>query len=361
MPFSVSTIFFVTFLLTFQLFRLTDLIISKGLSLGYTLELFGHIAITFLPMAIPLSVLFATIYTFNKMSNDSEYVAMRSFGMKKHYIFLPFLIVAFIIAIVTYSLNQNLIPYSKTQFKKSISSMRSSSLLADIKSGQFFTSIPGVTLFSEGVSEDSKKLENVFINFKSKGNVVKTIFASKGELKQFVDHKTNLETIRLVLEKGNIVNNYGKGKLEKILFDRYNFPIGDKSLNAIFSTKANMMSGKTLKSFIDKYEGNIKKGDANFDDFMRVKLEYWTRFNTPLQCIVFVLIGFVLGVTDVRGGKGGKAGKNLLVLLAYYVVFFFLVSQARKGRIPTSVAIFLPTFLLSLYGLRQYQKLDWTS
>jgi lipopolysaccharide export system permease protein len=361
LPFVVSTLFFVTFLLTFQLFRITDLIVSKGVSLAYTLELFGHIAITFLPMAIPLSVLFATLYTFNKLCNDSEYVALRSFGLKKNYIFTPFFLVAILISVVTYSLTQNLIPYSKTQFKKALSNMRSTSLLADIKSGQFFTSIPGITLFAEKVTDNGLKLENVFINFKADKNITKSIFALKGELVQIIDKSTNVENIRLALEDGNIISNDQKGRIDKILFKKYNFPVGDKSMNAMYAQKANMMSGATLRSFINQYKDTIKKTDSNYDNFMRLKLEYWTRFNTPMQCLVFCLIGFVLGVRDVRSGKGGKAGLNLLVLLAYYILFFFLVSQARSGRIPTQVAIFLPTILLTIFGISQYKKIDWVS
>lgn len=360
LPFTVSTIFFVTFLLTFQMFRLTDLIVSKGLSLAYTLELFGHIAISFLPMAIPLSSLFSTVYIFNKLSNDSEYIAMRSFGMKKYQIFMPFLLVAILIAIVTYSMNQTLIPYSQKAFKLALANMRSTSLLADIKSGQFFTSIPNVTMFSEEVDESGKNLKNVFINFKT-GGVQKTIYAKNGELQQIVNPQTKIETIRLVLNNGNIVNNYQNGRLEKILFEKYNFPIGDKSLGTSVSTKANMMSGKELSDFINQYKNSIDRNHPDYDDFMRIKLEYWTRYNTPLQCIVFILIGFVLGVTDVRGGKGGKAGKNLIVLLLYYIMFFGLVSQARKGKIPTQLAIFLPTLMLTFFGINQYKKLDWTS
>ena len=65
-PFLVSTFFFVIFLLTFQLFRITKVIISKGVEVGTIFELIFHMGISFLPMAIPLSVLFASIYTMNR-------------------------------------------------------------------------------------------------------------------------------------------------------------------------------------------------------------------------------------------------------------------------------------------------------
>src|SRR5690606_17243827 len=97
-PFLVACAFFVTFLLTSQLFRLTSIVVNKGVEFWSVLELFGHIAISFLPMAVPLSALFATIMTLNKLSEDSEIVAMRSFGIEKSQLFKPFLILACVIA-----------------------------------------------------------------------------------------------------------------------------------------------------------------------------------------------------------------------------------------------------------------------
>jgi lipopolysaccharide export system permease protein len=362
MPFILSTVFFVSFLLTFQLFRLTDLIVSKGLTLGYTVKLFGHIAMTFLPMAIPLSVLFATIYTMNKLCGDSEYVSLRSFGFKKHQIFTPFLCVSLVISIVTYVLNQNNIPHAKTQFKQIISNMKSASFLSELKSGQFFTSIPNITLFAEEVTDGGRKLSNVYIHTKArKTGKEKSIFAKSGEMLQFLDRDSKKESLRLVLKQGNIFNIKSKINSEKIIFDTYNFPIGAKSLLGTISTKASMMSGSRLLKYIETPKNQWKKKRMTNSDIIRAKLEYWTRFNTPLQCLAFTLIGFVLGIKDNRSHGGNKSGLNLIVLVGYYVVFFGLISMARKGTIPAQVAVFLPTLLLTFLGAKFYKSLDWNS
>ena len=57
-PFVLSTGFFVIFLLTFQLFRLIRIVTDKDVETYVLLELMGHIAISFLPMAVPLAGLF---------------------------------------------------------------------------------------------------------------------------------------------------------------------------------------------------------------------------------------------------------------------------------------------------------------
>ena len=82
-PFFMSAAFFSLFLLTFQLFKITQLVINKGVEISVILEMVLHILITLIPLAIPISTLFATIYTMNKISTDSEFVAIRSFGISK--------------------------------------------------------------------------------------------------------------------------------------------------------------------------------------------------------------------------------------------------------------------------------------
>lgn len=357
LPFVVSTTFFVVFLLTFQLFRITDLIISKGVSIAYTLELIGYIALTFLPMAIPLSVLFSTLFVFSRLSNDSEYVALRSFGVKKHQIFKPFLMVAIGIGVTTYFLCQQMIPSAKWRFRQALGEMKSSSLLADIKSGQFFTTIPNITLFAEKVQDKGKVLENITINY-NQPEANQLIFAQKGSLVANFNEDTREEKLVLKLFSGNITTIKPNDEVEKTIFTSYEFPIGENKLGTIFTTKASMMTGSELSKTIKLSIEELASKYMDKGDLLRAKIEYWSRYNTAILCVVFCFIGFVLGVKDTRGGAN-KAGLNLLVLVGYYAVFFSLVSLARKESIPAYLAVFAPTILLIILGRRYYNKMDW--
>ncbi|MFG1515931.1 LptF/LptG family permease, partial [Halobacteriovorax sp. ZH3_bin.1] len=54
-PFAMSLTFFVAFLLTTQLFKFMRLVTKKGVGILQFLEILGHISISFIPMATPLS------------------------------------------------------------------------------------------------------------------------------------------------------------------------------------------------------------------------------------------------------------------------------------------------------------------
>jgi lipopolysaccharide export system permease protein len=159
MPLMVSTVFFICFLLTFELFRLTELLVTRDISLWFTAGLIGNIALTFIPLSLPIAVFFSTIYCLNRLSGDSEYIAMRAGGLTKERILVPFLLVAALLSVSVFYLNQNLIPHSNKEFKRKVNYLTSSGLLAGIKAGQFFTLIPGLTLFASNSSKYGRNLE----------------------------------------------------------------------------------------------------------------------------------------------------------------------------------------------------------
>ena len=320
-------------------------------------------------MAVPLSLLFSIIYTLNKLSEDSEIVAIRAMGVNKRQLFAPFLVIAIICAVAIYGLNRNIIPYSKGLFKNTVVTLTSKGFLADIKKEQFYTDIPGVTLFAEEVSSDGKVMTNVFIKLKKSGDEDKVISAKKGILNKDSTQGQGLN-LKLDLYEGNIISINGAGaELEKILFEKYEFPIVSNSSSS-YVNKDSMRSTDELVLEMAKNKKKlaeaIKKNDKNkINDYKRrlgrTGLEYWSRFNVPFQCVAFVLLGFVFGVKKGRGRSKNTSVLALLITILYYILFFTGVSLAKKAKVPPYAVVFLPTVIVSFIGAYYYKKLDWAS
>jgi len=357
-PFIISTLFFISFLLTFQLFRITKLVINKGVGFSTVMGLIGHIAMSFIPMAVPLSILFAMIFALNKLGEDSEIIAMRSFGITKFQLFAPFLILGIFISLAVFSLNQNIIPLSKRQFKNTIVRLTSKGMLTDIREGHFFMDIPKVTLFAEKVEDKGKKLRDVFIHLNNKdGKGEKVIFARKGILKKEQIGEWSAPNLRLHLSDGNITKTFTENNdVEKILYEEYEFPLLNEDYRPSLVEKDSTLTSRELIKLIR--EESKKQKPGVFDkSYIKSQMELWTRINTPFQCLIFILLGFVFGVGRSKSKNTGAMVMFILVL--YYVVFFTGISFAQKGFLPSSVAIFLPTFLALVVGIQSYRKLDW--
>lgn len=362
LPLLVSTMFFICFLLTFELFRMTELLVSRDVSLWFTLGLIGNITLTFVPLSIPIAVFFSTIFCLNRMSADSEYIAMRAGGLTKERILIPFLVVAAILTVSIYHLNQTLIPASNKEFKKKVTYLTSSGLLAGIKEGQFFTTIPNVTLFAGKATKYGRNLEEVFLHIKEKGGQERVIFSKSGELVFEKNADQMTDKLTLTLFDGNIIGQPNVKEVEKIIFSKYSFPVTQGQFGDKFSLKETMLSSADLAMILQMPpEKADKLYRFNKKDLFNARYEFWNRKNGAFICFIFCFLGFTLGVSGNRG-KGRNSGLvGLVCLIVYYGIFFSLVSVAKKGTIPIPLAVFTPAFVLSLVAVYFYRKLDWQS
>lgn len=363
LPLLVSTVFFISFLLTFELFRMTELLVTRDISLWFTLKLVGNIALTFVPLSLPIAVFFSTIYCLNRVSGDSEYIAMRAGGLTKSRILFPFLIIAGILTCSVYQLNQTVIPKSNKEFKQKLNYLTSSGLLAGIKEGQFFTLIPNLTLFASKSTKYGRNLEEVFLHLQENPQSTKVIFAEKGELIFEREPNSLTEKLTLILYDGNIVGQAKGTDQEKILFSKYIFPISQQQFEDRLSIKETMLSSKELEGVLKMTPEEAEKiYKFNKKEFFNAKYEYWNRKNGAFICFIFCFLGFTLGVTGSNRGKGRNSGLvGLMCLILYYGLYFSLVSFAKKGTIPIPIAVFLPMMVMAGLGIWFYRKLDWQS
>jgi lipopolysaccharide export system permease protein len=362
LPLIVSTVFFISFLLTFELFKLTELLVTRDISLWFILKLIGNIALTFVPLSLPIAVFFSTIYCMNRLSSDSEYIAMRAGGLTKFRIMLPFLLVAGLLTLSVYQLNQTLIPRSNKEFRKKINYLTSSGLLAGIKEGQFFTLIPNLTLFAGEATKYGRNLSEVFLHLKESDDSHRVIFAKRGELFFEKSPERLTEKLTLTLFDGNIVGQSKGKEVEKILFEKYVFPVSQKQFEDQFSIKETMLSSEELEVVLKMTEEEARKVyNFNRKEFFNAKYEFWNRKNGALICLIFCFLGFTLGITGNRGKSKNSGVLGLLCLLLYYGLYFSLVSLAKKETIPIPLAVFFPVTVITAIGLNVYRKLDWQS
>ncbi|MCK5884632.1 MAG: LptF/LptG family permease, partial [Bacteriovoracaceae bacterium] len=258
-PFLVSLFFWVSFLIIFQLFRIIGVVINKGVDVWVFLSIIGNIALSFFPIAVPLSIFFAVFFCLNKFSEDSEIIAMRSFGMTRFDLFKPFLITGIFLALGMMALVQNIIPNANRQYRNSVILLTSRGMMNEIKKGEFFTDIPKVILFAEDVTNKGNHLHNVFIQTKGEaGKGERIIFAQEGILKKIVPKKDfGFPEVRLLLKNGSIFQ--GKGdNTNTVYFKDYDYPVISGGLQYHTIYRNTMMSSGELWDRMND-EAKLKK------------------------------------------------------------------------------------------------------
>lgn len=341
-----------------------------------------NLSVSFFPLAAPLAVFFATIYTLNKLSDDSEIIAMRSFGITKFKIYQPFLIVSLLIGLTIFSLSSVYIPKANGNFKNTIVKLTSTGMLTSIKSGQFFTDIPNATLFAESVSEDGDNFEEVFLHVKDKDSSdlakksgeQRIIFANKGSLIKLYANAVQAPSLRLHLTDGNIIKINSEGdQIEKILFQEYDFPVFSAEMSSSMLDKDSMKTNTELAKVIETRQKDYTyidrfppKNDTEKRDraearktIVKSQIEYFGRFIIVPQIVFFVLLGFSLGIKKGRGSTSHNSIRAIVILLSYYGIYFFGLSLAQRGVLSASLASFAPSVLLGLISIYYFRKLDW--
>jgi lipopolysaccharide export system permease protein len=350
-----------------------SLIVDKGVEVQTVLMMIFNLSLSFFPLAAPLASFFATIFVLNKLSEDSEIIAMRSFGITRWQIYVPFLIASLSTAICINALSSVLIPKANADFKNTVVKLTSSGMLTSIKSGQFFTDIPNVTLFAKEVSEDGNGFDNVFLHLSNKQTKEqKIIFAKTGTLIKIFADDWHAPALRLHLKEGNIVNFDKKGnKIEKILFQEYDFPILNANLTNESLDKDSMKTNTELKLLIAKKEIELKKSKAdkmsdnqilNFKKGLnKTKNEYHSRLVVFFQIIFLVFVGYTLGIKKGRGKGRNNTAIAAIVFIGYYAFYFFLLSLSQKAKLDPMIANYLPALILFLIGIKFYRDLDWAN
>ena len=360
-PLVVSLLFFVCFLLTFELFRLTALIMSRDISPIFLMGLMGDLALTFIPLALPIATFFSMVFCLNKLSTDSEYVAMRAAGLRKSRLFFPFLCISVLMSVSAFFLVQEIIPYTNRDFKRRVNFLTSSGLISAIKQGQFFTAVNGITLFPTKAGPDGRGLQDVFLHVKEKASE-RVIMAKRGELLYQRDAKTLSESLTLELEDGSITGLREKQDVEKILFQHYTLPLSQNRYSERINPRETMLTRRELGKVLKMTQAEATaKYRFNKKDMFNARYEYYNRFNMPLVCVLLTLLGFGLGVKEGRGKGRNSALWGLGCLIAFYGVFFGMVGMARSGGLPVPVAMLVPDMILLGAGIYFYRKLDWNS
>src|SRR5438094_34860 len=81
------------------------------------------------------------------------------------------------------------------------------------------------------------------------------------------------------------------------------------------------------------------------------RVEIQKRFTLPVAALVFVTVGFPLGIRTLRGGRTLAMGSSLAIVVGYYVIHTFLEGLALRQRLPVTLAMWLPNALFGSAGL----------
>ena len=147
-------------------------------------------------------------------------------------------------------------------------------------------------------------------------------------------------------QDGSILSTDSNGQTTNISFKQYLYPFGEGPLDlAKVPKNASDMSLKEAleAEIIYKKIGDLKK-------IRKIQVRIQEKFTLPCACLVFGLIGSILGSkSNLRSSKSQGFGLSVILILVYYVMSFISSSFGVKGLLPPIIAAWFPV-VISLGG-----------
>ncbi|MDR2801844.1 MAG: LptF/LptG family permease [Prevotellaceae bacterium] len=174
----VLTFLIVLFILMLQfLWLYIDDLIGKGLSISVIAEFIFWGTASFIPLALPLSTLLASIMTMGNLGENNELLAMKATGISLQRIMRPLLMLAVSISCGAFFVSNNLIPYTNLQIKTLLFDIKHKREEIKIPAGVFYNGIEDLSLYVDRQDEVSGLMYNIMLydHRAKKGNISVTL------------------------------------------------------------------------------------------------------------------------------------------------------------------------------------------
>lgn len=345
--FLMGVVIFIGLLLMFQVLRLTEFVLVHGVGPKTLGEIMLYLSVSFLPVILPMSLLFSVLLTYNRLSNDSEIVAFKSLGLSMGQLTIPALILAAAATLMSAQTSFYLGPWGNRQFEVLINDLGRQKVGAAIKEGVFSEGFFDLVIYSNKVDSKNGQLNDVFIYDERDPKAPVTIIAKQGNIIQ-ENSREGLSAL-LRLQNGNIHRTH-MNTYTKVDFSSYDINLFNPHE---LSEKKKSPPSLTL----DELAQELKRNDLDQKQRRKLDIEYQRRWSLSAACFIFALLGVGLGtVTNRRASRGGGFVLCLALLVSYWICYVSAESVARNGWLPASVSLWLVNAIFFIFAIHSLKK-----
>ena len=317
---------------------LAEMIINRGVSVLEVVRIMTYISPAFLALTIPMSVLIASVVTWNQFSAYNEWVAMKACNMS----FLRLMKSVMIFSVFGYLLANIVmfyaLPWGNLSYKKLIYDIIQNRATLDIKPNVFNRDFKNLVLFTRDKKADST-LKHIFIADTTSPETPKIITADEG----LIIPNPKILKIQLKLNYGTI-HELGKSKsnYQTLNFDRYDLNL---KLPDTERLQQEALVGNRELSFT-QIRQKIAELKKNGQDTFSPEVELSKKFSIPFTCLLFGLLGAPLGLHSSRSGKSGSFAISIIVILVYYIALISTQNLGKIGKINSYFSVWIPNLVL---------------
>lgn len=303
-------------------------------------------------MTIPISVLFATVMTVNRMCLSSEITVLRACGVSISRIAKPIFIFATVATLVSFLINETVVPVTTQQSKylamwsitqRHIPKGKKNFTLKELHNGIQLKRFFYVEDCADG------QLKNVSILDVSDPSTIQIIQAKSGlsALEGWLFRNASAYTIN---PKGR---NLSTSWFEQTVID-FDSEFNKQLLSSDQGKTNNFFQLAKILADDSKVTDENKKLNEKIKRTNTITL--WDKTAFPFTSIVLVILGVPLAITPPRVRYNRGFLFSILIIFFYYLIRAFSVSFGEAGVLIPVLAAWLPNIIISSFGFILYYK-----
>jgi lipopolysaccharide export system permease protein len=410
--FGIATIIFV-FMLNI-VFRDFGRLLGKGLPVGVVIKFFGYNLAWIVALAIPMSVLVATLIAFGRLSSDHEITALKASGIHFYRLITPVLIIACFLTWGMELFNNLVLPRANHEVRRLYSGISMTRPTLTLEPNVFFNEIRNCSMLVREVNNKDNVLKGIIIHDNRDPKQSKIYTAESGRLEfskeqkrmnfllfngethevdnetfeyyrkvKFEKHLVSIEVRDMVFEdrpssyrgdreKSAEMMMEDIQKNEEAIRDRENrimvtvkrdfdriFPnsiwtedIADSISFGPYSGKYWSIRGdQRVKSIFSQVQGEVRIIRGLKRAISSLKVEIYKKRSIPFACIIFVLIGAPLGIMARRKGFAIGGALSLAFFLVYWAFLIAGEQLADRMIIGPVMAMWGPNVIVGIFGI----------
>ncbi len=311
--------------------------LKSGLSWSVVLAFMGWDFAGFISFTFPLAMLVAALLGFERLSRESEAVALFAGGISFKRMILPVLGLGMLLSLVGYLFNDQVTSYAnqrvadiKEHYEKYLGETNKPFDFSSSKDGHLVT-----VHIEKGYDVQTKSMRQVTILvYDSDGKPSLLLYADRAQAhgSGFRDWTLYNGTQAILKSPGGVLT-----------FEQ-------TDTNQLNTTPENIQflhrDPETLNFHdLQRQIAAMKADGEELGTIRNAEVSLWFKTSLPFSCLIFGLVGAPLGMRSPRSAKVSGAVWALPIMLGYYVIYMTMSNVAQGGGISPVLAAWLPNLL----------------
>ena len=318
--------FFIAVVLTLIIFltqslRFLEIVINAGSS-GSAFWILTSLALPrFFEIILPLALLSATLFLYNKMTIDSELIAMRAIGHSSFALARPAIILGIIITLILWGITMWVAPKSLAQMQIMRSTIKAEMSTSLFREGVFNEFGSGLTVYIKEKNSDGSLSGLMIHDKRDESKPPSTVMAKYGVM---VSDQNGQQVI--VFDGARHELSSKTGILQRLAFERYTIDLpGSGEIRDRWAEP----DERTIFQLMNP-DLNDPRDKDKLNDFL---IEIHRRVTSPLLAMAFPLIGLcmlLLGPVN-RRGHTKKIAIAILIAVLLQSMYLSVYNMATKN------------------------------